>query len=59
MMNKALEVIEAKWLFELEVDQIEVAVHPQSIVHSMVEFVDGSVIAQMSPPDMNCRSSTH
>ena len=52
MMNKALEVIEAKWLFELEVDQIEVAVHPQSIVHSMVEFVDGSVIAQMSPPDM-------
>ena len=52
MMNKALEVIEAKWLFGLEVDQIEVAVHPQSIVHSMVEFVDGSVIAQMSPPDM-------
>ena len=52
MMNKALEVIEAKWLFELEVDQIEVAVHPQSIVHSMVEFVDGSVIAQLSPPDM-------
>ena len=52
MMNKALEVIEAKWLFGLEVDQIEVAVHPQSIVHSMVEFVDGSVIAQLSPPDM-------
>ena len=52
MMNKALEVIEAKWLFGLEVDQIEVAVHPQSIVHSMVEFVDGLVIAQMSPPDM-------
>jgi 1-deoxy-D-xylulose-5-phosphate reductoisomerase len=52
MMNKALEVIEAKWLFGLDVDQIEVVVHPQSIVHSLVEFVDGSVIAQMSPPDM-------
>lgn len=52
MMNKALEVIEAKWLFDLEADQIEVVVHPQSIVHSMVEFVDGSVIAQLSPPDM-------
>ena len=52
MMNKALEVIEARWLFGLEVDQIEVVVHPQSIVHSMVEFVDGSVIAQLSPPDM-------
>ncbi len=52
MMNKALEVIEARWLFGLEVDQIEIAVHPQSIVHSLVEFVDGSVIAQLSPPDM-------
>jgi 1-deoxy-D-xylulose-5-phosphate reductoisomerase len=52
MMNKALEVIEAKWLFDLDVDQIEVVVHPQSIVHSFVEFVDGSVIAQLSPPDM-------
>ena len=52
MMNKALEVIEAKWLFGLDVDQIEVIVHPQSIVHSFVEFVDGSVIAQLSPPDM-------
>jgi 1-deoxy-D-xylulose-5-phosphate reductoisomerase len=52
MMNKALEVIEAKWLFGLDVEQIEVVVHPQSIVHSFVEFVDGSVIAQMSPPDM-------
>ncbi len=52
MMNKALEVIEAKWLFGLEVDQIEVVVHPQSIVHSFVEFIDGSVIAQLSPPDM-------
>jgi len=52
LMNKALEVIEAKWLFDLNVEQIEVVVHPQSIVHSMVEFVDGSVIAQLSPPDM-------
>jgi 1-deoxy-D-xylulose-5-phosphate reductoisomerase len=52
MMNKALEVIEAKWLFGLNAEQIEVVVHPQSIVHSMVEFVDGSVMAQLSPPDM-------
>jgi 1-deoxy-D-xylulose-5-phosphate reductoisomerase len=52
LMNKALEVIEAKWLFGLRADQISVVVHPQSIVHSMVEFSDGSVIAQLSPPDM-------
>jgi 1-deoxy-D-xylulose-5-phosphate reductoisomerase len=52
MMNKALEVVEARWLFGLEPDQIEVVVHPESVVHSMVEFVDGSVIAQLSPPDM-------
>lgn len=52
MMNKALEVIEAKWLFGLRDDQIGVVVHPQSIVHSFVEFNDGSVIAQLSPPDM-------
>ena len=52
LMNKALEVIEARWLFGLEPDQIEVVVHPESIVHSMVEFVDGSVLAQLSPPDM-------
>lgn len=52
MMNKALEIIEARWLFGLTADQISVVVHPQSIVHSMVEFVDGSVIAQLSPPDM-------
>lgn len=52
MMNKALEIIEAKWLFDLSADQIEVVVHPQSIVHSLVEFADGSVIAQLSPPDM-------
>lgn len=52
MMNKALEVIEAKWLFDLPVEQIEVLVHPESIVHSLVEFVDGSVIAQLGTPDM-------
>jgi 1-deoxy-D-xylulose-5-phosphate reductoisomerase len=52
MMNKALEIIEAKWLFDLRPDQIEVVIHPESIVHSMVEFADGSVIAQLSPPDM-------
>lgn len=52
LMNKALEVIEARWLFDVEPDRIEVVVHPQSIVHSMVEFVDGSVVAQMGPPDM-------
>jgi len=52
MMNKALEIIEARWLFNLAPQQIEVVVHPQSIVHSLVEFVDGSVIAQLSPPDM-------
>jgi len=52
MMNKALELIEARWLFDIPASQIRVVVHPQSIVHSMVEFADGSVIAQMSPPDM-------
>lgn len=52
MMNKSLEIIEARWLFGLPSDRISVVVHPQSIVHSMVEFVDGSVIAQLSPPDM-------
>ncbi len=52
MMNKALEIIESRWLFDLTVEQIEVVIHPQSIVHSFVEFVDGSVIAQMGPPDM-------
>jgi 1-deoxy-D-xylulose-5-phosphate reductoisomerase len=52
LMNKALEVIEARWLFQLEPSQIEVVIHPESVVHSMVEFRDGSVIAQMSPPDM-------
>ena len=52
MMNKSLEVIEAKWLFGIRPDQIEVVVHPQSIVHSLVEFIDGSTLAQLSPPDM-------
>ena len=52
MMNKALELIEARWLFGLPAAKLAVLVHPQSIVHSMVEFVDGSVIAQLSPPDM-------
>ena len=52
MLNKALEIVEARWLFDVTSDQIEVVIHPQSIVHSMVEFNDGSVIAQLSPPDM-------
>jgi len=52
MMNKALEIIEAKWLFGLAADQIEVVIHPQSLVHSMVTFADQSTIAQISPPDM-------
>jgi len=52
LMNKGLEVIEAKWLFGLSVDQIWVLVHPQSIVHSMVEYKDGSVLAQLGVPDM-------
>jgi len=52
MMNKALEVIEARWLFDIAVDNIEILIHPESIVHSLVEFVDGSVIAQLSTPDM-------
>ena len=52
MMNKGLEVIEARWLFDLAPENIEVVIHPQSIVHSLVEYVDGSVIAQMSNPDM-------
>jgi 1-deoxy-D-xylulose-5-phosphate reductoisomerase len=52
LMNKGLEVIEARWLFDLEPDQVQVVVHPQSIVHSMVEYVDGSVIAQLGVADM-------
>ena len=52
MMNKALELIEARWLFGVPAEKLGVLVHPQSIVHSLVEFVDGSVVAQLSPPDM-------
>jgi len=52
MMNKALEVIEAHWLFGATPEQIQVVIHPQSVVHSMVEYVDGSVIAQLGNPDM-------
>ena len=52
MMNKGLEIIEARWLFDLELSKIDVVLHPESIVHSLVEFVDGSMLAQMSLPDM-------
>lgn len=52
LMNKGLEVIEAKWLFDVQISQIDVLIHPQSIVHSMVEFIDGSILAQMGIPDM-------
>lgn len=52
MMNKALEIIEASWLFSVPSDQVDVVIHPQSVVHSMVEFKDGSILAQLSPPDM-------
>lgn len=52
MMNKGLEVIEAKWLFNLPLDKIKVLIHPQSIAHSMVEFIDGSIKAQLGSPDM-------
>lgn len=52
MFNKGLEMIEARWLFGVEMDRVKVVVHPQSVVHSLVEYVDGSMIAQMSTPDM-------
>lgn len=52
MVNKGLEVIEAKWLFDVEVDQVEVVIQPQSIIHSMVEYEDGAVLAQLGTPDM-------
>ncbi|MBU4033419.1 MAG: 1-deoxy-D-xylulose-5-phosphate reductoisomerase [Proteobacteria bacterium] len=52
LMNKGLEVIEARWLFDIDVENIEVLIHPQSIVHSMVEYIDGSVVSQMGVPDM-------
>ena len=52
MVNKGLEVIEAKWLFNVDVDQVQVVVQPQSIIHSMVEYVDGAIIAELGTPDM-------
>jgi 1-deoxy-D-xylulose-5-phosphate reductoisomerase len=52
MMNKGLEVIEARWLFDTETDRVEVVIHPQSVIHSMVEYEDGSVLAQLGNPDM-------
>jgi len=52
MFNKGLEMIEARWLFDIGIDRVSVVVHPQSVVHSMVEFVDGSILAQLSTPDM-------
>ena len=52
LFNKGLEMIEARWLFDIEIGRVSVVVHPQSVVHSMVEFVDGSIIAQLSTPDM-------
>ena len=52
LFNKGLEMIEARWLFNIEMERVSVVVHPQSVVHSMVEFVDGSIIAQLSTPDM-------
>ena len=52
LMNKALEIIEARWLFDMPVEKIEVVIHPQSVIHSLVEFIDGTVIAPLGPPDM-------
>ena len=52
LVNKGLEVMEAKWLFGVELDQIEVVVHPQSVIHSAVQYEDGAVIAQLGTPDM-------
>ena len=52
LMNKGLELIEARWLFDLAPDQLDVVLHPESIVHGLVEFVDGSILAQLAPPDM-------
>src|SRR4030095_1294934 len=52
LFNKGLEMIEARWLFDIEMQRVKVVVHPPRVVHSMVEFVDGSIIAQLSTPDM-------
>lgn len=59
LVNKGLEVMEAKWLFEVDLDHIQVVVQPQSVIHSMVEFEDGGIIAQLGTPDMRLRSSMH
>src|SRR5258708_33625224 len=52
LMNKGLEVIEARWLFDLSAAEVSVVIHPQSVIHSMVEMIDGSVIAEIAIPDM-------
>jgi 1-deoxy-D-xylulose-5-phosphate reductoisomerase len=52
LFNKGLEMIEARWLFDVEMSRVSVVVHPQSVIHSMVEFIDGSILAQLSTPDM-------
>ncbi len=52
LMNKALEMIEARWLFDVPIDRVGVVIHPQSVVHSLVELGDGSILAQMGLPDM-------
>ena len=52
LVNNGLEVIEAKWLFDVDIEKIEVVVHPQSIIHSMVEYVDGAIVAELGTPDM-------
>ena len=57
MANKGLEIIEAHWLFDIKPEKIQVVVHPQSVVHSMVEYIDGSILAQLSPPDMTFAGS--
>ena len=54
LFNKGLEVMEAKWLFDVDYDDIEVLIHPESIIHSMVEYKDTAVIAQLGTPDMRC-----
>ena len=57
LMNKALEIIEARWLFDLEPEKIKVIIHPQSIIHAIIENIDGSCIASLSTPDMKDKSS--
>ncbi|MCX8108439.1 MAG: 1-deoxy-D-xylulose-5-phosphate reductoisomerase [Verrucomicrobiae bacterium] len=52
LFNKGLEMIEARWLFDIDIERVQVIVHPQSVIHSMVEFIDGSILAQLSTPDM-------